>query len=190
MRELDTRKRTGVLIFTKSENIFAKIIRFIEGPQCSHMAGIYFDTFKNDYCVAEMKFGGWWFWRKGGLVSTEVEKWFKKNGENVVAVAYPTGNTREISHRLNVVISADVREGKGYDIGGLFGFLHQKFRKLNDPELYFCSEYWATRLKEQGLDIARKSKEALESPQDLMKLIGGITLEEVAINPYLRYKVT
>ena len=167
---LDKLKATGVLFFVNGRSWIARAIRFVEGNECTHLAGAYFDNIECKYKIAEMVFGGWWFWRKGGLKSTELEKWIKKNKSKVVEIASPQLDHVE-KKKLDEIVMRDVKKGKGYDIGGLFGFLHKKFRKLNHPELFFCSEYWMVRLKEIGRDIS-PGPETLESPQDVMRMIG------------------
>ena len=105
------------------------------------------------------------------MKSTPLEEWIKKNQKKLVEIAEPKKFGVKQRTNLTDKVTSDVSKGIGYDIGGLFGFLHKKFRKLNSPKMYFCSEYWMVRLKEVGKDIL-PTNEKLESPQDVLKAVG------------------
>jgi len=171
--------KSGDQIFTQGTGFFSWIINKVEGRECSHQAGVFFDQI--DCCdkVAEMiPHIGY----QTDLVITPLKAWVDENRKRIVAIARPKGISLAKRAIINEQLGLLSRRRVAYDGVGLLGFILQKIGyrkplKVNVKSWYFCSEFWLTVLLKAGISLSPLHP-GLASPQDIYKQI-GTTLKRI-----------
>jgi len=159
----------GAIIFVRKFSILGLIGK---APVCNHCDGVYYDTTRNCFMVATMKFKGWFF-KKSNLTSQTIIEYLIKYGKYIIAVAEPNLNSNHVS-----VIAFNNRVTKNignvrYDMLGLLAFINKRWLITSNPNRYFCWEYWAAVFREEWkFNVLPYTDNRLDSPHEVMKQIG------------------
>jgi hypothetical protein len=160
---IDLKLSPCVLVFIKGNGLTSRVIMGVEGHECSHVAGAWFDRNRDAWMMCEME--------AKGLIATPLDAWWAANKAETVAVFDPNlTNCQAIQY--DDFISTKIDSHTDYNFGSLFGFLpgiKVWWRKLTWGKDYdFCSELFVQYFLNTGLLVGLAAERV--SPQYLLWL--------------------
>lgn len=156
--------KSGLIIFTTSNNLFGRVQHAVEGGLATHVAEAYWSFERSRYEVLEMSIRA---------VSTELKAWWAKHGVSVLSVADLDLSGRQVI-AWDECAATELMAHRWYDVGFLFGFLCRPLaRRFGKAKRDICSEQAVRLIKASWSECLFPGLDwHLVSPADLHRYVG------------------